>query len=195
MDIVGRKFQDSAAADLLDLMARYLCLLRLAPAVDHEAWNRSFVGLLILRNTMAAVTWWNHIHRNIEECDALLFCEERLCVQGEADQPRLTQEMEEIYYRFRRHSVRVAPPLPDQCYWLHHDAAVSVTEGLPVPRLLSSLRPSPGAIEGSGPVCVFQSILAQTKMAGIHDSNIEAHSHSPQKSIQPVGPRQRFHII
>ena len=145
--LVGRWFHDHLHVDILELMARYLFLLWLAPPVDAQAWNGSFYGLLIPRNHLAAVSWWNKMQRYIREADDMAFCEEYLCITRELGEDALMQEIDELSHRFKAGPVRVAPEFPDYYYWNHHDAATTVADSVAAPRILQPFRTSAGAVD------------------------------------------------
>ena len=149
MGLVGNCFQEELRLDIMELMARYLYSLRLSPPVDAQAWNRSFYGLLIPRNHLAAVSWWNRIQCCIREADDMGFCEEYLCMRGEPGEAALVQETDEVYHRFKARAVRVAPDFPEYYYWTHHDAAVTVADSLAVPRILPPFRISASPLIGT----------------------------------------------
>lgn len=147
VDAVGRAFSDMAGVDIFELMARYLYLLWLTPAMDNEAWNRGFFGLLIPRNKVMSVQWWNLMQLSINNCSESAFCEEYCCVTQVVD-AKYALEIQEIEERFKRSPVRVAPSLPDHAHWIQHDAAANVVSSSTLPRVLQPFRVSAGSVEG-----------------------------------------------
>lgn len=147
VDAVGSTFSDMAGVDIFELMARYLYLLWLTPSMDNESWNRGFFGLLIPRNRMMSVQWWNLMQVAINSCSESAFCEEYVCVTQVPD-AKFALELQEIEERFKRSPVRVLPSLPEHMHWIQHDAAVNVESGSTLPRVLQPFRVSAASIEG-----------------------------------------------
>ena len=147
VDAAGKCFSEMAGVDIFQLMARYVYLLWLAPPMDNESWNRGFFGLLIPRNKLTSVQWWNLMQTAINSCPESAFREEYCCLT-EVLNEKFTLQIKEIEERFKRSPVRVPPSLPDHMHWIQHDAAVNVESGLTLPRVLQPFRVSASTVEG-----------------------------------------------